>query len=1087
MSFGFSVGDILVIAQLVERTRRRFKGAPAEYNALADETRTLQIVVNDLKIQVEDDELADSIKDDLRNAMTNCETVLLDLNTVIDAHTELDSATIVPRRGPQRIWKRLRWDPKEASQLRSRLSSSIQLLVAVRQSLDSTLQREIAQDLARLTINHDKERVQRVADWLAPGTYSAHQHDYFTKVQAGTGQWVFTDPIYCRWLNDAGPSTLLLPGIPGAGKTFIASIIINSLQARVSQHDNSGLVFFYNSFRRTATQSCHHIVSSMVRQLYLQKPTKNNAVDSVYEEQHKHMAPAAPSLEEMCAIFEKLLSGFSLVTFVMDALDECKGPEGSDERPWKYILSFIFGLQEKLKSQVAIKVLATSRPDPEINGVFPKDGRLTIHARNDDLGKFCDSLIPKIRCIAQKTDLHPKIKDAICDSAGGMFLLAKLHCDTLATKTKPRDVLQALKAFAQGGDALDRAYMDTLQRIQSQPEEHSTLARKVLVCVAFSVRPLTLDEIRHALAVDEETKELDPEYDLDDPDDVISSCAGLVTIDSETQIVRLVHYTTQSFLESLGSRLMPYPHDFLASCCLNYLFLDAFADCHFDGKSTIDQKDAFPFAAYSAQYWIWHVSSGSDNVSLRQRAFSFLDNTGRVTATLRLSHLHSANVHGLCALHLLAFIGSNDWITDYISRGPQTHQNERVNGVCLECRESAAEFRRRLGDDKTSWVTLLTSWRGSSQRTPLWYAIDQRHVSTANLLIDLNNGILNDLDDHGLPPLSFALQSRLEAVPLRILAEPEAISWYQHRGSVYETYLHYAALCGDEAVVDRLLELISALDSSEARNIAISYTTAQNKWGGTALSHAARLGCLGIVKKLLAYSGGRELNVADKEGCTPLHAAASVGSLEVVQYLMGQRGIQADVCDRYGRSALHWAADAGAVPVIEYLLSAGLPANSKSHNGRNALLHALYSHRPESALYLASRDDVDLHCTDKYGMNALMIAAWHRYADGVVRFASEVPDINLTDDEGDTALHHLCKVPGLRWEIDIGNKFQPCLQALISNGADWNIKNQKGETPYAILCRQSQNLTSWWDRPALEEWQVVKSIWDSYLPDTMAN
>ncbi|EXJ70248.1 uncharacterized protein A1O5_06316 [Cladophialophora psammophila CBS 110553] len=287
-----------------------------------------------------------------------------------------------------------------------------------------------------------------------------------------------------------------------------------------------------------------------------------------------------PNLEEMCATLEKLLLGFSTVILVIDALDECKGPERPDERPWKYILTLMFQMQKKLEPQVAIKVLATSRPDLEIDEFFPEEERLTIYARDDDL--------------AQKIELHSRIKEAICESARGMFLLAKLHCDTLATKTKPKDVLQALKAFGGDGDAL--AYQDTLQRIQNQPKEHRALGKKVLVCVTYSARPLTLDELRHALAVDEETKELDQEYDLDNPDDVISSCAGLVTVDSESNIIRLVHYTTQSFLESLRNQLMSDPHEFIASCCLNYLHLDAF-EGHLNNYG-FGSSRKFPFLRY---------------------------------------------------------------------------------------------------------------------------------------------------------------------------------------------------------------------------------------------------------------------------------------------------------------------------------------------------------------------------------------------------------------------------------------------------------------------------------------------------------
>ncbi|KIY01474.1 uncharacterized protein Z520_03026 [Fonsecaea multimorphosa CBS 102226] len=1093
MSFGFSVGDFVAVAELVESTRKRFIGAPAEYNALANETRTLQIVVTDIKIQVEDDELADSIKDDLRSANNNCESVLKDLNAVIDAHTELAPVAAGSRKKPQQIWKRFRWDPKKADQLRSRLVSSIQLLDAVRQSLYSTQQRDIAQDLKKLTVTNDNDELRRIADWLAPATYSEHQHDYFTRVQPGTGQWVLADPLFCNWLNSKGPSTLLLPGIPGAGKTFVASIIINELQAHVSRDDTTGLVFFYNSFRRTAAQSCRHILSSMVRQLYLQQPHKDDTVRSLYEEHTKRQPATVPSLEELSATLEKLLSGFSVVVFVIDALDECKGPEESNDRPWRYIPTFLFRLQEKLKSQVAIKVLATSRPDLEIDGIFPKDGRLTIHARNDDLGKFCDSLLPNIRCVAQKTHLHPKIKEAICESAGGMFLLAKLHCDTLAAKTKPKDVLQALETFGRGGDALDRAYQDTFQRIQRQPKEQNELAKKVLVCVTYSAEPLTLDAVRHALAVDQETKELDPEYDLDNPDDVVSSCAGLVTIDSESKIVRLVHYTTQSFLESLGNQLMSDPHDFLASCCLNHLHLDLFAEVSIGQDHRY--KD-FPFFGYSARYWNWHISAGSGSISLKERAFSFLDDNARITNALHFLNdnasitntLHFLDlswenpVHDSCALHFLARSGLNDWITDYIDRGRPTDGEENDKVSYLVSKESATEYNHPLTENATPWIMLLTSWRDSKKRTPLWYAIRWKHASTAKLLIDLNNEILNDVDDLGWTPLMLALQYESEAAALRILQEPGMISWYQYRDWIGHTYLHGAAQNGLEAVVDRLLELVSAFDTSEARSVGISYTTSQDRYRCTPLLNAAGGGHLGTVKKLLAYSGGRELNFSDEDGRTPLHSAAGDGHLEVVQYLMSQDGIQPGCRDFDGWSALHFAASGGRVPVLEYLLGTGFfSADSTDFRGETALLLAAWKNNIEAVSYLTSRGDVDVNWTDEDGINALMLAADGVYVDVIAHLAPLVSDVNTTNKHGTTALHQLCGGSPWRYE-ESGRNFQAGFDSLVRNGASLDIKTNECLTPYEVLCGRLRDPCL--EKGDLEILQRAKSIMEQYISAT---
>ncbi|KAJ9609095.1 hypothetical protein H2200_006866 [Cladophialophora chaetospira] len=657
MSFGFSVGDFLEVAKLIEATRKRLKGAPAEYAALADETRTLQIVVTDLKIQLEDDDIDDSVKHELQSALQNCEATLKDLNIVIDSHTELGPETSASKKLPQRIWKRLKWDSEEISKLRLRL-------VSARLS-------DIVQAVEKLNVSASNAEDAVIADWLAPATQAKLQDDYHTKVQAGTGQWILSDPAYCNWKTGAQP-TLLLSGIPGAGKTFLASVIIAELQKTLIQEEDAALVFFYNSYNRTATQSRLDLVSSIMRQLFLQQSQNQDTIRTIYKEHRK--AGSRPNLEEMVSSFKKLLLGFKKVTFIFDALDECRGPGGYDElKPWKYVLDLLFKLQKIPNCSTAILVLATSRPDKEIEGLFNEAEQLTIEASDSDLGIFCDANIPLIQCIANKPSRHPEIKGAICKSSRGMFLLAKLHCDTLKAKTKPREVMEALKTFQHGGDALDRAYEETMRRIQGH--EHGELATKVLGILTYAAEPLTLTALRHALAVTEDTHDLDPEDDLDDPDILISSCAGLATVDSGSEVVRLVHYTTQRFLSSLDSQQLPDPHSLLASCCLNYLHLDTLRRGHVDlGDSSIrispDEfivpiRD-FPFLAYSARYWAHHMSMTTP--SLRRRTFSLLNSSGRAGSALAVLD-REEEAHGRTGLHLLAYLGLDDWIREYIESG----------------------------------------------------------------------------------------------------------------------------------------------------------------------------------------------------------------------------------------------------------------------------------------------------------------------------------------------------------------------------------------------------------------------------------
>ncbi|KAJ4341920.1 hypothetical protein N0V95_007105 [Ascochyta clinopodiicola] len=82
------------------------------------------------------------------------------------------------------------------------------------------------------------------------------------------------------------------------------------------------------------------------------------------------------------------------------------------------------------------------------------------------------------------------------------------------------------------------------------------LARKTLSWITLAKRPLTTAEICCALVVEADEDEVDPENVLA-PEDLVSVCAGLVVVDQESAVIRLVHYTTQEYFERTGDFGLP--------------------------------------------------------------------------------------------------------------------------------------------------------------------------------------------------------------------------------------------------------------------------------------------------------------------------------------------------------------------------------------------------------------------------------------------------------------------------------------------------------------------------------------------------
>jgi hypothetical protein len=87
-----------------------------------------------------------------------------------------------------------------------------------------------------------------------------------------------------------------------------------------------------------------------------------------------------------------------------------------------------------------------------------------------------------------------------------------------------------------------------MERIEGQSAGLEELAKQVLSWITCAKRHLTALELQHALAVEVGNSELDEE-NLPEIEDMISVCAGLVTIDNESNVIRLIHYTAQEYFE----------------------------------------------------------------------------------------------------------------------------------------------------------------------------------------------------------------------------------------------------------------------------------------------------------------------------------------------------------------------------------------------------------------------------------------------------------------------------------------------------------------------------------------------------------
>ncbi|KAJ4246842.1 hypothetical protein NW762_013394 [Fusarium torreyae] len=163
--------------------------------------------------------------------------------------------------------------------------------------------------------------------------------------------------------------------------------------------------------------------------------------------------------------------------------------------------------------------------------------------------------------VGRNKDLQKRIKDVIIDKVDGMFLLARLHLNSLIGQVTENGIIDELSALP---DGYNEAYEKCMERIEGQIGNRKMLAKKLLSWITCAEVPLTVPELKHALAVRIDQPSLS-EGDI--PQEMVEVCAGLIKIEPESQVIRLVHYTTQEYFQREHERWFPNAQvDMILTC-----------------------------------------------------------------------------------------------------------------------------------------------------------------------------------------------------------------------------------------------------------------------------------------------------------------------------------------------------------------------------------------------------------------------------------------------------------------------------------------------------------------------------------------
>jgi hypothetical protein len=249
---------------------------------------------------------------------------------------------------------------------------------------------------------------EELLDWLTPIKFGIRHSEFFNRRQPGTGVWLLNSPEFSFWRNTKG-QTLLCPGMPGAGKTILTSVVIQNL---MDEFDS--VAFLYCDFRRKAEQGLNDLLANLVKQLLRSQAFLPPAVEQL-RKRHSNRG-TRPSTDELSQALESVVTAGSRSFVLVDALDECGDCRGR-------LLKILFDLQTRSD----INLFATSRDLPEIVSQFEDHPKLEIRASEDDIRTYIDGyLTTKMSSFPgfwKKTqDLQVTVTNVIVTAADGMYV-----------------------------------------------------------------------------------------------------------------------------------------------------------------------------------------------------------------------------------------------------------------------------------------------------------------------------------------------------------------------------------------------------------------------------------------------------------------------------------------------------------------------------------------------------------------------------------------------------------------------------------------------------------------------------------------
>lgn len=847
------------------------------------------------------------------------------------------------------------------------------------------------------------------------------EHDVITAIN-DTCNWLLEDPVYLQWYVQQH-GILWIKGHPGVGKSTLMKHTIRNVRK-----DKTAVFASYFFHGRGASIQHNNLglFRSLLHQIMMQIPDICNKITHNFDrkcqtlgEYKKHWEWNENELVDLFVTHVLEAAKKHQIRICIDALDEC-------------------GEDAAVNLVETFRVLADSLSICFSCRYYPlialEDGlEISVEKNNaQDIEKYLRH---------QPVGSH--LRENIMKKASGNFQwvqIVTVKVRQLLRKGKSSKTIQNMISFLPV--ELSELYEGFLTNIEESDKAQSL---QLLQWVCFAMKPLSLSELRFAMAMDEDITylsilqclESDLYVDTDDAMekrvcDLSQGLAESVEVNGK-RFVQLIHQSVDDFLRDKGLQMLSQGeliHGTLVGCshfrlsrsCIQYLSMSEIQDFGFmvdlTGVERIDRyrensSHLFPFLEYACMFWIRHASiaeqenfSQADLISYFH--FDSQSPSDLFTSWTRTQHLfrefYTMHSKDMMLVHVAAGSGLLSVLKEALSQGID------LDPIDSEGRTPLFWAATRGHELSVKWLLerdeVTADSRDKRGNTPFAWAAMEGQEKIIKLLLERNDVTADSRDEDGNTPFAWAAQRCHEGVMKLLLARNDVKA--DSRDYWGQTPFLNAAKCGHDGVMKILLEQDDVLADSPdidgntplywaimgGHEAAVKLLLERDDVmvnrrckDGTLFTRAATLGNERIVQMFLERDDV-ETNVRDAYGQTPFSLAAERGHVGVVNLLLECDDVDTDARDGYYQTPLSLAAERGHVAVVQSLLQLGDVCADNFCNEKMPIYYAVKNEHKSIAEVLLDYGDVDEDLRNLDNRSPLSLAAQNGH-EGVVELLLE--------------------------------------------------------------------------------------------------